>query len=93
MPQIGPRLFSLLQSAGFRNLRVRVIQPVFTPGMEEKEYARHEVRAMRPKLLKRGLATAEELDELEERLKELEGEDGRIVSLPRIFQVTGSSPL
>lgn len=61
--------------------------------MEEQAYPRHEVRAMRSRLLKRGLATATELDELEDRLHALENVDSQIVSLPRIFQVTGSSPM
>lgn len=71
---------------------MRVVQPVFTPGMEERAYARYELRTLREKALKLGLATETELDTLDAKLKTLERVSDLIVSLPRIFQVTGSSP-
>ena len=88
-PHIGPELFAMFQSAGFTDVRVRVVQPVFTAAEEGHAVAQTSLQDIRQQVVANGLATEAELNEVHRGLVVLGKEPGSIVSLPRIFQVTG----
>jgi hypothetical protein len=79
----------MFQSAGFTDVRVRVVQPVFTAVDEGHSVARASLQDIRQQVIANGLATDAELDALHRELTAMGKEPGSIVSLPRIFQVTG----
>eukprot|EP00730_Choanoeca_flexa_P020309 TRINITY_DN9926_c0_g1_i2.p2 TRINITY_DN9926_c0_g1~~TRINITY_DN9926_c0_g1_i2.p2 ORF type:complete len:280 (+),score=63.57 TRINITY_DN9926_c0_g1_i2:1860-2699(+) len=88
-PNIGPQLFSMFQQAGLVDVRVRCVQPIFTADNEGHAVARITLQDIREQVVHNNLATDAELDELSQELAALEATPGSIVSLPRIFQVTG----
>jgi SAM-dependent methyltransferase len=87
-PNIGPRLPSLLQRAGFQGIDVSVVQPVGLQG---------EVKLMNPitmqniagAVLEDGLATREEIDEIVRELYEFAADPSTLAGLPRIVQAWG----
>eukprot|EP00045_Choanoeca_perplexa_P019645 m.3273 g.3273 ORF g.3273 m.3273 type:complete len:277 (+) comp4888_c0_seq2:46-876(+) len=88
-PHIGPQLYAMLQAAGFTDVRVRVLQPVFTVADEGHAVAKTSLHDIRHQVVANELATEDELDGLYRELAAMEKVPGSIVSLPRVFQVTG----
>lgn len=88
-PHLGAQLFNMLRHAGFQGVKVRVVQPVFTRDMEGCNVTRMNLEDIRQRVVSFGMATNEEVDRLHKQLEELEQTEGAIISMPRIFQVTG----
>ncbi len=90
-PNIGPRLPSLLERAGFEDIGVSVVQPVGTRG---------EVKLLNPitmeniagAVLEDGLATREEIDDVVRELYEFAANPSTVAGLPRIVQAWGRRP-
>jgi len=88
-PCIGPRLPSLLQSAGFSDVSVGIVQPSGTSG-EVKLIAAITLDAIAEAALKSGLDTSENLGATSDALYEFARQQGSFMSLPRIFQCSGA---
>jgi SAM-dependent methyltransferase len=90
-PDIGPRLPSLLKSAGFERIETTAVQPI---GMEG------EVKLMNPvtmeniadAVLQEGLATRAEIDDLVEELYAIAADRETVAGVPRIVQAWGRRP-
>lgn len=88
-PCIGPRLPSLLQSAGFSDVIVGIVQPSGISG-EVKLIAAITFDAIAEAALKSGLDTSENLGATSDALYEFARQKGSFMSLPRIFQCSGA---
>jgi SAM-dependent methyltransferase len=64
-PLVGPRLPTLLREAGLDDIGVEARADIYPPGYARRAILPDLVRAMRPTLLQRGLATDEELEDLD----------------------------
>jgi len=84
-PNIGPRLPGLLRDAGFRDVRVNIVQPAFCEG-PGKDVASITLQRIAPSLLAEGLASAEEIDEIVMGLETAAADRHTLIALPRIFQ-------
>lgn len=87
-PCIGPRLPSLVQSAGFSDVSVGIVQPSGISG-EVKLIAAITFDAIAESALKSGLATLDNLRATSEALYEYAEQQGSFMSVPRIFQSSG----
>jgi SAM-dependent methyltransferase len=90
-PDIGPRLPLLLESCGFEDVRVSVVQPVGTRG-EAKLMNPMTMENIAPAVLQDGLASREEIDRLVSELYALAESPKTITGVPRIFQTWGRRP-
>jgi hypothetical protein len=87
-PCIGPRLPSLVQSAGFSDVSVGIVQPSGISG-DVKLIAAITFDAIAESALKSGLATLDNLRATSEALYEYARQQGSFMSVPRIFQCSG----
>ena len=87
-PCIGPRLPSLIQSAGFSDVGVGIVQPSGISG-EVKLMAAITFDAIAGSALNSGLETSANLRATSDALYEFAQEQGTFMSVPRIFQCSG----
>lgn len=87
-PCIGPRLPSLLGSAGFSDVSVEIVQPSGISG-EVKLIAAITFDAIADSALKSGLETSDNLQATSGALYEFAQQQGSFMSIPRIFQCSG----
>ena len=87
-PNIGPRLPNLLQQGGFRDVSVSVVQPVATQG-EAKLINPLTMENIADAVLKDGLATREEIDDVVRELYEFAADPSTVAGMPRVLQVWG----
>ena len=87
-PCIGPRLPSLIQSAGFSDVSVGIVQPSGISG-DVKLMAAITFDAIAGSALMAGLETADNLRATSGALHEFAQQQGSFMSVPRIFQCSG----
>ena len=87
-PEIGAKLPGMLCHAGFKSIDVNIVQPTFMAG-EGKLLAQITMEKISRAVLKGGLASEEEIDKIVAQLQEFAQNPESIISLPRIFQVSG----
>ena len=87
-PLIGPRLPGLLEKAGFKDVRIKVVLPTFRNG-EGKLMSLLTLEAIQDSLVTSGLIDLNEVQRLLAELRQFTQDDHSIMSLPRIFQVWG----
>jgi ubiquinone/menaquinone biosynthesis C-methylase UbiE len=85
---IGPRLASLVQQAGFDDITVDVVQPMGLRG-ESKLMSALTMERIVGAVLEDGRATKEEADALVRELYALADDPSVLAGVPRVFQVTG----
>jgi SAM-dependent methyltransferase len=90
-PDIGPRLPLLLADGGFDQVELNIVQPVGTTG-EVKLLNPITMENIADSVLKDGLASREEIDEVIEGLYELAANPRTVAGLPRIVQAWGRRP-
>ncbi len=88
-PCIGPRLPSLVHSAGFSDVNVGIVQPSGISG-EVKLIAAITFAAIADAALKSGLETSDNLKATSDALYEFSQQQGSFMSIPRIFQCSGT---
>lgn len=88
-PCIGPRLPSLVHSAGFSDVNVGIVQPSGISG-EVKLIAAITFDAIADAALKSGLETSGNLKATSDALYEFSQQQGSFMSIPRIFQCSGT---
>ena len=88
-PCIGPRLPSLVQAAGFSDVNVGIVQPSGISG-EVKVIAAITFDLIADSLLKSGLDTADNIHATSEALYMYAQQPGSFMSVPRIFQCSGT---
>ena len=88
-PCIGPRLPSLIQSAGFSDVGVGIVQPSGTSG-DVKLIAAITFDAIADSVLSSGLETSDNLRATSEALYDFARQEGSFMSIPRIFQCSGT---
>jgi SAM-dependent methyltransferase len=84
-PDIGPKLPGLLQSAGLRDVGMRVVQPAAMKG-EVKLLSPITFEAIADAVVAEGLDSRDELDRLIDQLWDFAGADDTVVSMPRVVQ-------
>lgn len=85
---IGPKLYRMMLDAGWQNVKVKVVQPIFTSG-EGKEIALLTLTNIADSLLSEELTTKSELQSALEDLTQFTDDPRTLVSLPRVFQLYG----
>jgi hypothetical protein len=88
-PCIGPRLPGLVQSAGFSEVSVGIVQPSGTSG-DVKLIAAITFDAIADSVLTSGLETSDNLRSTSEALHDFARQQGSFMSIPRIFQCSGT---
>jgi SAM-dependent methyltransferase len=89
---LGRRLPTILRGAGLRDTTWRVVQPVHA----ERPYKDLQTVTMErivPALLRHGLATQPEIDEVLDEMDAYAAAPDTVVSLPRLVQAWGRTPL
>lgn len=84
----GQRLVGVLQAAGFTDVAFQIIQPAFLAG-EGKLMAEITFEGISNALLEEGLVSPEEVQQILTGLVQFRQRNDSIMSLPRIFQVSG----
>jgi SAM-dependent methyltransferase len=90
-PNIGPRLPSLLEGAGFEGIDMNVVQPAGLVG-EVKSIAPITLEAIAEAVLAAGLVTVEDLNQTVDDLYAFAAREGTLLSIPRIVQAWGRQP-
>jgi SAM-dependent methyltransferase len=85
---IGPKLYGMLLDAGWRDVRVNVVQPTFASG-EGKQIAVLTLINIADSLLDEKLVTEPELQSALDDLTRFTEDSRTLVSLPRVFQLWG----
>jgi ubiquinone/menaquinone biosynthesis C-methylase UbiE len=85
---IGPLLPVLFDDAGIRNVQFDVIQPVFKTG-EGKWMAHITMDKIKDAVISQGFASADMIQSLLEHLERFTKDEQTLISLPRIFRVSG----
>jgi len=85
---IGPKLYGMFLDAGWRNVKVNVIQPTFSSG-EGKQLAVLTLTNIAESLLEENLVTEPELQSAIDELARFTEDPRTLMSLPRVFQVWG----
>ncbi|HKS04578.1 MAG TPA: methyltransferase domain-containing protein [Chthoniobacterales bacterium] len=85
---IGPKLARLLGRAGVHEIEINVIQPVHIRG-EGKLMAAFTMSRISDALIAEGLATEDEVQKILSGLNEIAADTETLISLPRIFQLSG----
>jgi SAM-dependent methyltransferase len=85
---IGPKLHGMLLDAGWRNIKINVIQPTFASG-EGKQISVLTLINITDSLLTEKLATEAELHSTLDDLTRFTDDPRTLISLPRLFQVWG----
>jgi len=90
-PNIGPRLPELLIDAGFKNVRMNVVQPAGIEG-EVKLISPLTMENIADAVLAEGLASKAEIDRLVAELYEYAHTAGTVGCMPRVVEVWGHRP-
>lgn len=85
---IGPKLYGMMLDAGWKDVKVRVVQPVFTSG-EGKHMAMLTLTKIADSLLDEKLTTESELQAVLDDLTQFTDDPRTMISLPRVFQLWG----
>jgi len=85
---VGPKLIALLGEAGFINITFQISQPVHLTG-EGKRMAEITLEGISHALFKQQLVTPEEFETIQSDLITFRKRPNTLMSLPRIFQVSG----
>lgn len=85
---IGPKLYGMLLDAGWREVKVNVVQPTFASG-EGKQIAVLTLINIADSLLDEKLVTVSELQSAIDDLTRFTDDPRTLVSLPRVFQLWG----
>lgn len=85
---IGPKLPSLLASAGFRDVQLHIVHPAGHEG-EVKLMSPITMENIAPAVLRAGLATKEEVTAIAEELYAFARTPGTVAGMPRIVEVWG----
>jgi ubiquinone/menaquinone biosynthesis C-methylase UbiE len=88
---IGPRLPSLLEAAGFENVEMNIVQPASTSG-DVKLVTPLTMENIAEACVEEGLVSREEVDRVIAELYEFANTAGTIGCMPRVFQVWGRKP-
>jgi SAM-dependent methyltransferase len=89
--QIGIRLPSLLLAAGFEHVHPNIVQPAGLEG-DVKLLPALTLENIKVMAVQHGVATADEVDRLVERLYAVAADPGTYIANPRIVQVWGDRP-
>ena len=89
---IGPRLPALLNSAGFENVQMHVVQPAATIG-EIKLLAPLTMENIAGSVVAGGLASRAEAEQLVAELYDYAHTSGTVGCLPRVVEVWGTAPV
>lgn len=87
-PDIGPKLYGMMLDAGWQDVHVKVVQPIFTSG-EGKQMAVLTLTNIADSLLDEKITTATELRCAIDDLTRFSDDPRTLISLPRIFQLWG----
>jgi ubiquinone/menaquinone biosynthesis C-methylase UbiE len=87
-PLIGRRLGRLLEAAGFSEVETALVQPYGVRG-DAKRTAVLTFTATKDAMLRAGLGSAKEIDDLEAELEAFTQRSDTTISMPRIFQAWG----
>ncbi len=90
-PLIGRRLGELLRDAGLVDIRVEAAAEVFPPGYSRRTVRADLVRSMRSKIITRGIASEDELVELDRAVR-AHLADPRTLLMQLMFMAWGSKP-
>jgi len=90
-PDIGPRLPSLLESAGLAPAEMQVVQPASLRG-DVKLLSAITMEAIADAVVAADLATREEIGRIVDELHEIARDDATVLSAPRIVQAWGRRP-
>ncbi|MGZ5009804.1 MAG: class I SAM-dependent methyltransferase [Methylobacter sp.] len=85
---IGPKLYGMMLDAGWREVKVNVIQPMFTSG-EGKQIAVLTLTNIADSLLDEKLTSESELQAAIDDLTRFTNDSRTLVSMPRVFQLWG----
>jgi ubiquinone/menaquinone biosynthesis C-methylase UbiE len=85
---IGPKLHGMMLDAGWRNVKINVIQPTFASG-EGKQIPLLTLISITDSLMAEKLATEAELQSTIDDLTQFTDDSRTLISLPRVFQVWG----
>jgi len=89
---VGRRLPELLRGAGLTDIGVEAKADIYPPGHSRRSIRLDLVRSMRPRILERGIASEQELDELD-RAAQRHLDDPRTLVLPHLlFLAWGRKP-
>lgn len=85
---IGPKLPSMFEAAGFRQIQIEVVTPTFRHG-PAKSVAAITMEHIRDTVVAAGLASHAEVDSLVKQLNHFANRSDTLVSISRVFQVWG----
>ena len=91
-PAIGRRIPELFRQAGLTNVGVESRTQMYPPGNSRRTVRLDLVRAMRPQIVEMGLASREELDELDATLRPHLEDPRTVVMTGLLFLVWGRKP-
>ncbi len=87
-PDIGRKLPRMFLAAGVSEVGLHAVQPMSLVG-EAKHINPVTLSAIGPAVLADGLATEDELAQIESELEEFANDPATLVAAPRVFQVWG----
>jgi ubiquinone/menaquinone biosynthesis C-methylase UbiE len=85
---IGPKLYGMMLDSGWREVKVNVVQPMFTSG-EGKQIAVLTLTNIADSLLDEKLTSESELQSAIDDLTRFTNDSRTLVSMPRVFQLWG----
>ncbi|HEX9548291.1 MAG TPA: hypothetical protein VF942_13205, partial [Acidimicrobiales bacterium] len=91
-PHIGRRLAELYTQAGLEDVMVEARSPLYPAGHSRRTIRADLVRAIRPHIVRMGLADERELDELDAALREHLDNPDTVVMPNLIFLASGRKP-
>jgi ubiquinone/menaquinone biosynthesis C-methylase UbiE len=91
-PRIGRRVGELYRQAGLTDVTVEARADCRPPGHSRRTIRADLMRAMRPRVLEMGLATEQELDELDAAVREHVTNPDTVVMSSLLFLVSGRKP-
>lgn len=83
---IGPKLESLINTAGYKNIHISTVTPSFSEG-DGKQLALLTLEATSAAMVDAQIATPHEITEMLHQLKECTNVPHTTISLPRLFQI------
>jgi SAM-dependent methyltransferase len=87
-PYIGRKLFTLLNDAGFKQINLEIANPAFNSGAG-KLMGILTLKNIAQSILDEGILSQPELDSLIQNLEHFTERADSLISLPRIFRITG----
>ena len=88
-PQTGKKLHNMMFDAGFTDLTGKLYQPVLTTKRQREEMLLNDLLEQAPTFIAMGLATQEEIDELESELRYLTEDESHFIAYSQSCQVKG----